>query len=332
MELRHLRYFLAVAAHGNFTRAAAALGIQQPPLSQQVRALERELGFALFHRLPRGVELTEGGLVLREEVQALLAAVERGVGRASRAAQGLAGSLAVGFTSSAVTHPFAAALIRRYGEAHPGIELAIHEANAARVTEAVVAGRLDAAFIRLPVSEVSGLAYHIVIEEKLVLAIPAGHPQAQDARRRGIGHVRLRDFAPDAFILVRRPGAQGMYGHLIAACQRLGFAPRIAAEVDHMLTNIMLVAAGVGVSVVPASMRDIHRDAVFYAEPKDAPELVAPLTLVTRLDATNPTVGRFVQFTLALAMPSGRLSRPSRARGGGKASAPGTHRARVRTR
>ncbi len=298
MELRHLRYFLAVAEARNFTRAAAALGIQQPPLSQQVRDLERELGYPLFRRLPRGVELTEGGAVFRDEAKAVLAAVERGVKRAAQAAQGAAGTLSLGFTSSAVTHRLAPALIRRYREAHPGVNLEIHEGNAAAVTEAVEAGRLDAAFIRRPVSEQSSLAYHTLADERLLVALPIGHRLAVEARARGRNRVRLRDLANESFILVRRPGAPGMYGDLIEACHRAGFAPRVVAEVDQMLTNITLVAAGVGVSVVPASMRDIHRDSVFYAEPTDAPELMAPLNLVTRMGDTNPAVARFVRFAL----------------------------------
>ena len=288
MELRHLRYFLAVAACGNFTRAAATLGIRQPPLSQQVRDLERELGYPLFRRLPRGVELTEGGAVFRDEAKAILAAVERGVKRAGQAAHGSAGSLSLGFTSSAVTHRLAPGLIRRYREAHPGVELEIHEGNAAFVTEAVAAGRIDIAFIRRPVSEQSALAYHTVVDEKLMVALPMHHRLAERARRRGVAHVRLADLAGESFILVRRPGAPGMYGDLIEACHRAGFAPKVVAEVDQMLTNITLVAAGVGVSVVPASMTDIHREGVFYAEAKDAPQLKAPLNLVTRIGRDEP--------------------------------------------
>jgi DNA-binding transcriptional LysR family regulator len=296
MELRHLRYFLAVARHRNFTRAAQALGIRQPPLSQQVRDLERELGYALFRRLPRGVELTEGGAVLRDEAEALLERVALGVKRAGQAAHGTAGSLSVGFTSSAVTHRFAPELIRRFREAHPAVDLDIREGNAASVTEAVAAGRLDLAFIRLPVSEQSALAYHAIADEKLLLALPAGHPLAARARRRQVPGLRLADLADESFIFVRRPGAPGMYGDLIEACHRLGFAPKVAAEVDQMLTNITLVAAGVGVSVVPASMRDIHREDVTYAEALDAPQLHAPLNLVTRIGETGATVTGFVRF------------------------------------
>jgi DNA-binding transcriptional LysR family regulator len=310
MELRHLRYFLAVAQAGSFTRAALALGIQQPPLSQQIRDLEHELGYPLFRRLARGIELTEAGAVFLEEAVAIVAAVKRGVARASHVAQGTAGSLALGFTSSAVMHRFAPDLIRRYREANPGVELTIHENNAAAVTEAVATRRLDIGFIRRPVFEHSEIAHHVVAQERLLLALPAGHPIAERALGSGRNKVRLRDLAGDAFILVRRPGAPGMYGDLIEACRKMGFSPRVVAEVSQMLTNLTLVAAGVGVTVVPASMKDIHREDVFYAEAIDAPQLMAPLTLVSRVGETNPVAQRFVRFALDSREPA-RAPAPS---------------------
>jgi DNA-binding transcriptional LysR family regulator len=334
MELRHLRYFAAVAQSGSFTHAARALQIQQPPLSLQIRDLERELGYPLFRRLPRGVELTVGGVVFLEEALTILAAVQRGVARASQVAQGKAGSLALGFTSSAVMHRFTPALIRRYREAHPGVELVIQENNAAAVTEAVAAKKIDIGFIRRPVSEHSGIAYHVVAEEPLLLALPAGHPIAERARNRGSAKVRLRDLAGESFILVRRPGAPGMYGDLIEACRKIGFSPHVVAEVSQMLTNVTLVAAGVGVTVVPASMKDIHREDVFYAEAADAPQLVAPLTLVVRASETNPVAQRFVRFALD-SRESPRAPAPSlpasAARRGG-ASPPRKPRSRAPTR
>ncbi|NJD29977.1 MAG: LysR family transcriptional regulator, partial [Chloroflexi bacterium] len=300
MELRHLRYFLAVAEHGGFTRAAAALGMHQPPLSQQVRDLERELGFALFRRLPRGVELTEGGAVFREEAQAVLGALERGARRGALAASGTTGSLSIGFTSSAMTHGLSPALIRRFREAYPAVALAFREGNAAAISDAVATGKLDVGFIRRPVSEQSGLVYDLAVDEPLLLALSRDHPLAVRARSHNAKGVRLRDLAEEGFILVRRPGAPGMYGDLIEACHRLGFAPRVVAEVGQMLTNITLVAAGVGVSVVPASMREIHREAVFYAQATDAPQLAAPLNLVTRIGETNPAVANLVRLARGL--------------------------------
>ncbi len=301
MELRHLRYFVAVARAGSFTAAARALGIQQPPLSQQVRDLEREVGYPLFERRPRGVALTTGGGVFLEESEAILARVDEAVRRAGRAAQGHAGTLSVGFTSSAVIHRLAPALLRGYRKAHPDVEISVGEGNAASLSEAVGAGQLDVALIRRPVSERSGLAYLAIADEPLLLALPMGHPVAVKARRAGRERVKLRDLAGDPFILVRRPGAPGMYGDLIEACHAAGFAPRVAAEVGQMLTNVTLVAAGVGVSAVPASMRVVHAKDVFYAAASDAPRLSAPLNVVTRIGSVNPTLARFVAFARSMA-------------------------------
>ena len=333
MELRHLRYFLAVAAHGNVTRAAAALGMRQPPLSLQLRDLERELGFALFRRLPRGVALTEAGAVFRGEAERILAQLDRAVSQAGQAAGGLAGRVTLGFTSSAAAHGFAPALVRRFRADYPAVEFGFHEGNAAAITEAVAAGRLDAGLLRRPVSEQSGLVYQPVAEEPLLIALPRRHPVAERALARGSDRVRLKDLSEDGFILVRRPGAPGMYGDLIAACHAAGFAPRVVAEVEQMLTNLTLVAAGVGVSAVPASMRQFHGDDVFYARATDVPALTAPLNLVTRLGETNPAVHNLVRLairvgeanaprprrpppaaTRAGAAPRGRRRSPARAR------------------
>ncbi len=300
MELRHLRYFVAVAGAGNFTRAAAALGIQQPPLSQQVRDLERELGFALFRRLPRGVELTAGGAVFRAEAAAVLEAAAHAVRRARQASEGSEGSLSIGYTSSALTHRLVPRILRRFREAHPAVALEIREGNAGRLSESVAAERLDAAFIRRPVSQRSGLAYRELADEKLLIALPRDHAIAKRALARATPRVWLRELAGEPFILVRRPGAPGMYGDLVAACHRAGFAPRVVAEVEQMLTNIALVAAGMGVSAVPASMRSIHAERVAYVEARDAPALRAPLTLMYRLGNPSPTLERFTAFAAAL--------------------------------
>lgn len=334
MELRHLRYFVEVARSGSFTRAALVLGIQQPPLSQQVRDLERELGYALFHRLPRGVELTAGGAVFLEEAKGVLATVDRGVARAAQAAHGSAGSLVLGFTSSAVMHELAPRLIHGYRAANPGVALEFREAGAALVTEAVAARQLDIGFIRRPVSELSGIAFHALAEEPILAAVPASHPLAVRLRDRREGALHLRELAQENFIFVRRPGAPGIYGDFIEACRKAGLSPRVVAEVDQMLTNVMLVAAGVGVSIVPASMRDVHRGSVVYAPILGVPKLRAPLTLVSRDADANPVVQRFVRFALALG-PEARAavrSRPASGATRAGASPPRKRRSRAPAR
>lgn len=152
MELRHLRYFIMVAEERHFTRAAARLNMQQPPLSQQIRALEQELGFELFKRHPKGVDLTAGGLVFLDEARVILARVEQGSLKASRAAHGIEGTLVIGFTSSAAAHPLIPRIIRAYREHYPGVELSIKEGSAREVTEDTTEKRIDIGILRVPVS------------------------------------------------------------------------------------------------------------------------------------------------------------------------------------
>jgi DNA-binding transcriptional LysR family regulator len=222
------------------------------------------------------VALTAGGAVFRDEAVAILEAVDRGSQRARRAATGAEGALSLGFTSSAMTHKLAPEIIRRFRIEHPGVEISIQEGNAEQVSARVASAQLDVGFIRRPVVETSGLQYHAVIEEPLLIALPRQHPVARRAAKARKATIRLAELAGEPFILVRRPGAPGMYGDLLRACQKAGFAPNVVAEVSQMLTNITLVAAGVGVSAVPASMREIHSTGVFYIEASDMPRLKAP--------------------------------------------------------
>ncbi len=298
MELRHLRYFVMVAEERHFTRAAARLNMQQPPLSQQIRALEDELGFELFKRHPKGVDLTTGGAVFLEEAKAILARVQDGARRAARVAGGVEGTLSIGFTSSAAAHPLIPRIIRAYREQYPAVAITLDEGNAGRLTERASAGQLEVGILRAPVSRPAGIEFHRLLVEELLLVLPIGHPVVAgypDA----VDLLAVRD---EPFILVRRPGAPGMYANLLHACQAAGFEPRVAFEVERMLTNVSLVAAGEGISVVPASMRDIHRESVVYRRIVGArPRLVAPLTLVCRGFNQSPALQNFITLARQLA-------------------------------
>jgi DNA-binding transcriptional LysR family regulator len=283
MELRHLRYFQAVADAGHMTRAAAELGIQQPPLSQQIRALEAELGLALFQRHPKGVALTDAGRLFLADTRRILADVAALKQRMHSVASGEQGVLAIGFTSSAAAHRFTPAALRECRSRYPGIALALSENNAAEITEAVAASRLHGGLIRVPVARPPGLVFEALLRESVVLAL-SGADAGAKARPRAL---RLRELRDEGLILVRRPGAPGLYGNLLALCEKQGFKPRIAAEVDRMMTNLNLVAAGAGISVVPASMRGTHAHAIAYRPLAASATLDAPLTLVLRAD-TNP--------------------------------------------
>jgi DNA-binding transcriptional LysR family regulator len=306
MELRHLRYFVVVAEEGHFTRAAERLGMQQPPLSQQIRALEQELGFGLFRRHPKGAALTAGGEVFLQEARAILENVDAAVTRAARASSGIDGRLSVGFTSSAAAHPFIPQVMRAYREAWPQVALDFREGNAAELTEAVLQDKLDVAFLRRPVSRPDGVAFHSLLEEELLLVLPVGHPALPpEGRGRRAGKrpaVPLSALRDERFILVRRSGAPGMYANLVEACVQAGFVPNVAIEVERMLTNISLVAAGAGVSAVPASMQGFHGESVVYCAIENAPPaLAAPLTLAWREDGQRPTVRQLVALALKAA-------------------------------
>jgi DNA-binding transcriptional LysR family regulator len=302
MELRHLRYFVMVAEERHFTRAAARLNMQQPPLSQQIRALEVELGFDLFKRHPKGVDLTAGGLVFLKEAQDILARVAEGSRKALLAAQGIEGNLIVGFTSSAATHPLIPRIIREYRERYPGVSVALKEGSARELTESAIDGSIDIGILRAPVGNHQSLEFHRLLNEEMLLTLPVHHPLlAHYKSSTDMPAIALSDLRGEQFILVRRPGAPGMYANLIKACRNAGFDPNIAFEVERMLTNVSLVAAGAGVSIVPASMKDLHRESVVYCHIRDArPRLHAPITLVCRSFHPLPPLQNFVALSRAL--------------------------------
>jgi DNA-binding transcriptional LysR family regulator len=291
MDLRHLRYFVAVAEEGHMTRAAERLGIQQPPLSQQIRALESELQVQLFRRKARGVELTQPGQALLAEAHAILQQVEHAVAAARRTARGEAGRVGLGFTSSASFHPLVPRLIREYREAHPLVGLTLEESGTGELVDALRAERLDAAFVRSPIGSAPGIAVHAVLEEAMVAALPAAHALAARGAAKALA---LEALAVETFILYRRPLGPGLYDAIIAACQRAGFSPTIGQEAPRMLATLSLVAAGLGVTLVPASMRWLRVHGVAYRSLDPAAGLVAPLNLAYRRTESSAAAQRFI--------------------------------------
>jgi len=290
VELRHLRYFVAVAEEGHVTRAAERLGIQQPPLSQQIRALETELDVQLFRRKPRGVELTQAGEALLGEARGILDRVEYAAAAARRTGRGEAGRIGLGFTSSASFHPFVPRIIREFREASPLVALTLEEAGTGELVDGLRAERIDAAFVRSPIGAAAELAVHSVLKEEMVAALPTGHPLAGAARTR----LPLVALEPETFILYRRPLGPGLYDAIIAACQRAGYSPRVGQEAPRMLATLSLVAAGLGVTLIPASMQRMGIDGVAYRPLARNAGLIAPLNLACRRDESAPAVRRFI--------------------------------------
>nr|WP_276583574.1 LysR family transcriptional regulator [Pseudomonas sp. RIT-PI-S] len=303
VELRHLRYFIAVAEERHITRAAARLNMQQPPLSQQIRALEQELGFELFRRHPKGVDLTAAGHRYLGQVRDILARLQAAAEEGARIAAGLEGTLSVCFTSSAAAHPLTSLAIRAYRKAYPGVSVRLEEGSAQAVTERMIEQQVDVGFLRAPVAEHPALAFHHLLDEPLLLVLPIDHPLLghSPVDEAGMPAIALADLAQAPFILVRRPGAPGMYADLLDACRRAGFEAKVAFEVERMLTNVNLVAAGEGVSVVPASMQNLLAGSVRYCSLRDVqPPLVAPLTLVARMHQASPAACHFVELAKRL--------------------------------
>jgi DNA-binding transcriptional LysR family regulator len=303
MELRHLRYFVAVAEEKHVTRAAERLGMQQPPLSQQIQALEAELDVQLFRRLPRGVELTQAGETLLADAQIILARVEHATAATKRAARGEQGRITVGFTSSVPFHPFMASIIRAFRDSFPLISLALEEGGTSELVEGLRQERIDAAFIRSPVADLLGLEVRPILEEEMVVALPAAHPLVQRARSEALP---LASLAAETFLLYRRPSGPGLYDSIIAGCHRAGFTPQVGQEAPRMVSTLNLVAAGLGVSIVPESMRGLRMDGVAFATLKDRPPLRAPLTLAQRRSERSPVVRRFIDLVNKSAPPRAR--------------------------
>ncbi len=221
--------------------------------------------------------------------------------RMVRVAKGQAGTLAVGFTSSAAAHRFMPEALREFRRAYPAVELQLREDNAAELTEALAAGRLHCGLLRVPVARPEGLVFETLLREPVLVAMPSDHRLAL-GRSKASRPLPLAKLCEEGIILVRRPGAPGLYADLLALCHAKGLRPRVVAEVDRMMTNLNLVAAGVGLSVVPASMTGVHAHAIAYARLADGGQLDAPLTLVSRVEEDNLPAQHFAELLRRLAV------------------------------
>lgn len=283
MELRHLRYFLAVAEEGNFTRAAARIGIAQPPLSQQIQALERELGTALFVRSHHGATLTEAGLALRADARRVLADVEAAAETVQRVARGERGRLRVGFTASAAFNPVVPTLIRNFRRAWPDVDLVLQETNTAGLLRQLAEDQVDAAFIRPGRSTPPELALVHFPDEPMLIALPSAHRLAGRAR------LSLKALADEPFILFPRNFGSSLHDEILEACRRAGFVLHVRQEAPQMASIVNLVAAELGVSVVPRALAQVQLPGVRYLDIQ-GPAPVARLALASRPDPHLPIV------------------------------------------
>jgi len=296
MELRHLRYFVAVAEEGSVTRAARRLGLQQPPLSQQLRALEQEIGVSLFDREPRRVVLNDSGRLFLQSARAILDEAHEAVERVRRFHRGEEGRVAIGFTSSASLHPLAPRLIRAFRDRYPLVRFEVEESETYALLLALEEHRIDVALLRIAVPPIAHLASQTLASDGLVAALPRAHPLAGEE-----GPLPLEALAAEPFVLYRRTDGPGIYDALLGGLKRAGFEPRVVDEVSRIIAAINLVAAGRGVTIVPASMQVLHRDVVTYRPIAPGPLPPLPLNLVHHRSNNSPAVANFIEAALAVA-------------------------------
>jgi DNA-binding transcriptional LysR family regulator len=301
MELRHLRYFLAIVAERHFTRAARRLGIAQPPLSQQIRQLEEEVGIALFARTARGVTLTAAGEAFLPHAEAALREVERARTAARRIRHGDLGTIRVGFTSAASLNPFVPGAISAFRNTYPDVELRLIVQPTTPLLAQLSQDQIDVAFVRPTSTERLSLRAIPLPDERLWIALPSGHALATRKR------LRLDELRDEPFILYPRANGSLLYDSIIAACQRAGFSPRVVQEAPQMASMVSLVAAGVGVTLAPESVCQLRPAGVRYVRIKgQAP--VAMLWLVAQRSATASVVDNFLRHAATFFKTPPRLT------------------------
>ena len=293
MELRHLRYFVAVAEEEHMTRAAAKLGIQQPPLSHQIQLLEKELGVQLFFRQSRRIQLSPAGKVFLGDARAILASVDQATQRIQRFDMGEEGSIRLGFTSSASMHQMTPDLVRVFRETYPLITVEIEEGAAHDLINALEQERIDIAFSRSSVKPYPGIASMELLKEDMVIAVPVNHPLTQLPNET----IRLKDLCHENFIFYQQVNGSGIKESLIEECAKVGFEPRSAQIVYRIIGALHLVASGLGIAIVPKSMQAIQPGSIVYKTFEPSSVITVPLSIAYRDNSSKLTVKRFLALS-----------------------------------
>jgi DNA-binding transcriptional LysR family regulator len=288
MELRHLRYFVAVGEDQHYGRASPRLGVAQPALSRQIQDLEKEIGFRLFDRMPRGVKLSAAGELFLEDARHILQQVGEATARAARVARGQSGTLRIGFAENASWRGVAPDSFRRFRERQPDVTLQLQPAASLEQLEAIRSGRLDAGFVNFMPKADADLDQLTVGIQQVELALPKRHPLAR------LEKLRLHDLTDAAFIWFPRRASPIFYDRLMHECYRGGLkSPRIVQEGLNEATILSLVSTGLGVGWVLGSAR-WRRPPTIAILPVVDLNMPVPLALAWRRDNTSPLLARFV--------------------------------------
>lgn len=284
MELRHLRYFVSVAEELNVRRAAARLHIAQPALSRQIRQLEFEVGAELLHREKRRIFLAPAGTVFLPEARRTLAAAQHAISVARAGERGELGDLSIGFVESAA-FGILPGVLKRFRKQFPAVRLSLWELVTNEQLRALHERRLDVGFLRTPIDD-RDISTRTLLREPLRAALPLSHPLAKRKR------IRLAQLAGEPFILFPRALGPNFFDQIVGACRRAGFGPKIVQEAIQMGTIVSLVAIGLGVALVPASLENLRRKGVVYKRLRESSAV--ELSMAWRSDNYNPTLARFI--------------------------------------
>jgi DNA-binding transcriptional LysR family regulator len=283
VEFRHFRYFVALAEELHFGRAAQRLQISQPPLSQQIAALEKEIGVSLLRRTSRSVELTEAGRRFLAEAREALAQADQAVDLARRAARGDVGRLQVGFVPVCGVMPRA---IRRFMQRHPDVRVTLRSMPSAEQLDCVQRGSLDVGFVHLPIA-VSGVKSEPVESHALMVALPTRHRLTRQRT------VAWRALEGEPFIGFPRSSAPGAHDALMSHLREAGLVPNVVHETDSILARLRMVGAGMGISLLPAYASHFNRPGVTM-RPLGAPRVSAHIGLVHCPAHETPALARFL--------------------------------------
>lgn len=287
MDVRRLRYFVAVAEEQHFSRAAERLGIQQPPLSAQIRQLEKEVGAPLFNRGARSVTLTEPGKLLFKEARAILERVDEAQTMVQRYIRGETGTMVVGFSGATYLTVLVPSIIRAYLARFPDVTVRTKQSSTAELTTELYEGRVDAAFLRPPLTNQRAFRLQTIIDEDMVAALPQGH------RLETAESIDLASLAEETLTLPPRWINPGFYDPIISAFHEAGLSPRIGQEAATIAALPSMVAAGFGVSIIPRSLCQIQLAHVVY-RPIVGSSLHAPIALVCRRSNCPPTAQQLI--------------------------------------
>jgi DNA-binding transcriptional LysR family regulator len=288
MELRHLRYFLAVGEDQHYGRASRRLGVAQPALSRQIQDLEKEIGFKLFDRMPRGVKLSAAGERFMEDARRILQEVGEATARAARVARGQSGTLRVGFAENASWHGVAPDSFRRFREQQPDVDLQLQPASSLEQLDTIRSGGLDAGFVNFMPNADPDLDQLIVGRQHVELAVPKRHPVTR------LKNLRVRDLTDAPFIWFPRRTSPAFYDRLMHECYRGGLkSPRIVQEGLNEATILSLVSTGLGVGWVLGSARWRSPQTVVILPVLDL-NMPVLLALAWRRDNNSPLLARFI--------------------------------------